>query len=127
MKAEKNQSARDQNRREFLQTSATIGIGAAVLGAKMIACEEKPPELSTKPGVPTVAPIETVRIGFVGVGHQGSSHVRNCSSNALASGTAVSNQPGSAADVASVPSRVVRNPKIRAESSTDNGVEVRRT
>ena len=67
----------NQSRRDFMKTSAAIGIGAAVLGTKMISCEEKTPQLTTKPGVPDVAPIEKVRIGFVGVGNQGSSHVRN--------------------------------------------------
>jgi ornithine cyclodeaminase/alanine dehydrogenase-like protein (mu-crystallin family) len=77
MNDDQNNHSGNQNRRDFMKTGAALGIGAAVLGAKLISCEEKPRELMTKPGVPNVAPIETVRIGFVGVGNQGSSHVRN--------------------------------------------------
>ncbi len=67
----------NQNRREFIKTSATIGLGAAIIGAKVIGCEKKESQISTKPGVPDVAPIKNVRMGIVGVGNQGSSHVRN--------------------------------------------------
>jgi predicted dehydrogenase len=77
MNDDQNNHSGNQNRRDFMKTGAALGIGAAVLGAKLISCEEKPRELMTKPGVPNVEPIETVRIGFVGVGNQGSSHVRN--------------------------------------------------
>jgi predicted dehydrogenase len=77
MKDEQDIKSGNKSRRDFMKTGAAIGIGAAVLGAKMISCKEKTPQLATKPGVPQVAPIETVRIGFVGVGNQGSSHVRN--------------------------------------------------
>jgi predicted dehydrogenase len=77
MKENPDNKSENQNRREFMKTGAVLGVGAAVLGAKIMACEEKPRQLTTKPGVPTVAPIKNVRVGFVGVGNQGSSHVRN--------------------------------------------------
>jgi hypothetical protein len=61
------------DRRDFLKTAATAGIGLG-LGAELTACRA----VSTQPYVGFAAPaIETVRVGFVGVGHQGSSHVRN--------------------------------------------------
>jgi predicted dehydrogenase len=77
MKDNPNNKSEKQNRREFIKKSAAIGLGAAIVGAKVIGCEKKARPISTKPGVPKVAPIESVRIGFVGVGNQGSSHVRN--------------------------------------------------
>jgi predicted dehydrogenase len=77
MNNDQDKKSGKQNRREFMKTGAALGLGAAVLGAKVIGCEEKPRQLATSPGVLTVAPIRNVRIGFVGVGNQGSSHVRN--------------------------------------------------
>lgn len=66
-----------QSRRDFLKTGATLGIGASVLGASLLSLPEQQGKVATKPGLPQIPPIETVRIGFVGVGNQGSSHVRN--------------------------------------------------
>lgn len=73
------------NRRDFIKTGALAGLGIAAVGVNIPGCtteketEEylKSPQLSTKPGLPKVAPIPVVKIGFVGVGAQGSSHVRN--------------------------------------------------
>jgi predicted dehydrogenase len=65
-----------QNRREFLKTGAT-GLGAAVLGAALFSCEQKARSLATSAQILQVDPIETVKVGFIGVGNQGSSHVRN--------------------------------------------------
>jgi predicted dehydrogenase len=73
----KDNKSKEQNRRDFLKSGLAIGLGAAVLGTKMLSCEKEPSKISTKPGVPTIAPIEIVRIGFVGVGMQGSGHVGN--------------------------------------------------
>jgi len=63
------------NRREFLQTAAVVGLG--LTGGRMKAAASE----VTQPYRPAegfaAAAMETVRIGFVGVGLQGGSHVRN--------------------------------------------------
>ena len=66
------------NRREFLTATAGIGLAlsAGALAAKKVPASKKargyrPPEGFAAP------PLENVRIGFVGVGLQGGSHVRN--------------------------------------------------
>lgn len=67
---------RETNRREFLQGAAAVGLGLAA-GSRAagessgVAPIYRGPEGFVAPG------IETVRIGFVGVGLQGGSHVRN--------------------------------------------------
>jgi predicted dehydrogenase len=68
----------DSDRRDFLKTAALAGLG-------LIACRPgatasgAPSPLATSAGSMLFAapPLERVRIGFVGVGHQGSSHVEN--------------------------------------------------
>jgi len=61
---------KDPGRREFLEAAA-VGIGAAKLSASAR-------ELSAPPPLcPSAPPIPTVRIGFVGIGGQGSVHVEN--------------------------------------------------
>jgi hypothetical protein len=77
MNEKNNDLSANQSRRDFLKAGAALGIGAAVMSVTGMGCKEKTRQLLTSPGVPDVAPIETVRIGFVGVGNQGSSHVRN--------------------------------------------------
>lgn len=62
------------NRRDFLKIGTLIGIGTAFIGTDMLNCSRK---MKTAPALPGVAPMEKVRMGFVGVGMQGSSHVRN--------------------------------------------------
>jgi hypothetical protein len=62
------------DRREFLKTAAvgTLGLHAAShVSAQPTRLPQPGPTLFAAP------PLDTVRIGFVGVGHQGSSHVRN--------------------------------------------------
>lgn len=65
----------DLNRRDFLK----IGSAAAVAGA--VAATSRPADAAPQQGYArwpfAVAPIPMVRIGFVGVGLQGTSHVRN--------------------------------------------------
>jgi hypothetical protein len=65
----------DLNRRDFLK----IGSAAAVAGA--VAATSRPTDAAPQQGYArwpfAVAPIPMVRIGFVGVGLQGTSHVRN--------------------------------------------------
>lgn len=68
------------DRREFLKTGTAAGVGAVLAGAMISGCQKSQTnqrQLATAPGQPKIDPIETVRIGFVGVGLQGSSHVRN--------------------------------------------------
>ncbi len=60
-----------QDRREFLRAAAASGMGVA-LGAQRLAARPA----ATTPA-PARTPLDTVRVGFVGVGHQGSSHVEN--------------------------------------------------
>jgi hypothetical protein len=69
-------SHRGANRREFLQAGALAGLGAA-FGLSAVARGEEQHEPTTKPQAAFhAAPIETVRIGFVGVGGMGTHHVR---------------------------------------------------
>ncbi|MDH4044549.1 MAG: twin-arginine translocation signal domain-containing protein, partial [Gemmatimonadota bacterium] len=61
------------DRRDFLKTAAAGTLGLHVAALRANASPAPLPET-----VPFAAPpLETVRIGFVGVGHQGSSHVEN--------------------------------------------------
>ena len=66
------------DRRGFLKATAATGAALALgchgsEGRTPIA----PPTGSQGPALFAAPPLETVRIGFVGVGHQGSAHVRN--------------------------------------------------
>jgi predicted dehydrogenase len=62
----------DPSRREFLQTAAALGLGATL--ARDQSGREPAPQGTTLFAAP---PMERVRIGFVGVGGQGSVHVDN--------------------------------------------------
>jgi len=67
------------DRREFVKTAAAGGLGL-VFGAAAPGAPGAPEQgqISVPAGSLFAAPpLETVRIGFVGVGHQGSSHVAN--------------------------------------------------
>ena len=69
-------TTRGKNRREFLQSAAAMGMGLA--GAASVSGGEAPTQSSYRPPSGFVAPpLTTVRIGFVGVGLQGGSHVQN--------------------------------------------------
>ncbi len=61
------------NRRDFIKKSSLIGAGA--LASSLYSAKNV--KLLTSPGVTKAAPIENVRVGFVGVGGMGSSHCRN--------------------------------------------------
>jgi len=67
------------DRREFLVTAAAAGLGLSLdPGRLAAAAAQRPPApAAQEPRLFAAPPIETVRIGFVGVGHQGSSHVQN--------------------------------------------------
>ena len=64
----------DLNRREFLKVS-----GAAVVAGAAAATGTADAAAQATPAPPrfSVAPIPSVRIGFVGIGGQGSTHVQN--------------------------------------------------
>ncbi|HEU5321011.1 MAG TPA: Gfo/Idh/MocA family oxidoreductase, partial [Methylomirabilota bacterium] len=62
----------DFDRRDFLKTTAAGGLGMA-LGV----APEPSQAPALAPALFTAPALETVRIGLVGVGHQGSSHVAN--------------------------------------------------
>ena len=64
------------DRRDFIKLGAAAGLGVTVAGP-VLSCQMSKRQLATVPGQPQIAPIDPVRIGFVGVGMQGSSHVRN--------------------------------------------------
>jgi predicted dehydrogenase len=67
------------NRRDFLKKSGTAGLGIALgsMAAGHYGCAPHP-QLKTEPIAHLVTPpIDTVRVGYVGVGNQGSGHVRN--------------------------------------------------
>jgi hypothetical protein len=62
------------DRRDFLRTAAAGALGLRLATrAGDLRAQDPPPD----PAPLATPPVETVRIGFVGVGHQGSSHVEN--------------------------------------------------
>ena len=64
------------DRRSFLKAAALAGAGLGLEASRPAAGTA----VAARPafgGVPNSAPLATVRMGFVGVGHQGSSHVEN--------------------------------------------------
>ena len=64
----------NMNRRQFVKLGTAADMGALAAGA----AEHGPGQLPAPPPHPfRAAPMDIVRIGFVGVGRQGSSHVRN--------------------------------------------------
>ncbi len=60
------------NRRDFLKTTATAGLGMSVAAAGLAAGSSREPATTFN-----APPLERVRVGFVGIGHQGSGHVQN--------------------------------------------------
>ena len=62
------------DRRDFLKRSACIGAGLALGSISSSGCANR---LTSQPPEIKAAPIDTVRMGFVGVGGMGSAHVRN--------------------------------------------------
>src|SRR5918994_203620 len=63
----------NSDRRDFLKTAALAGVGLVACRASINVSTTPTPG----PALFTAPPLERVRIGFVGVGHQGSSHVQN--------------------------------------------------
>jgi predicted dehydrogenase len=66
------------NRRDFLKRSGAMGVGAAIGGMALNNADAHQRRLGPAPADHFAAkPLETVRVGFVGVGNQGSGHFRN--------------------------------------------------
>jgi predicted dehydrogenase len=67
-------------RREFLKTlaAAGAGLGLSACGASATPAAASAPALpAPDPSLFAAPPLELVRVGFVGVGHQGTDHIRN--------------------------------------------------
>lgn len=64
------------NRRDFIKFSAA-GLGAAAGSRILKKSQKKSKKIFTHPHLPKITPINTVKVGFVGVGMQGSGHVKN--------------------------------------------------
>ena len=62
------------SRRDFFKKSAAAGLSITLGGISLSSCKIKP---KTIPVAMKAAPMDKVRLGFVGVGLQGSSHIRN--------------------------------------------------
>jgi len=67
---------KNQSRRDFLKIGAAAGLGAAVAGLKLGAGDKYAGARGARSEF-KVAPIPTVRVGFVGVGGMGSAHLQN--------------------------------------------------
>jgi len=67
----------DSSRRDFIRAGAALALGAT-LSPGTAAAAQRPPPAPAGPDEPFRAPpMERVRIGFVGVGGQGTTHVEN--------------------------------------------------
>ena len=68
------------NRRDFLKTSSAAGLGVALGSIANIRCADEGPRiLNTEPIEHLVTPpLETVRVGFVGIGNQGAATSAIC-------------------------------------------------
>lgn len=65
------------DRRRFLRTAAA-GLGASyALGSDNLSAQPRAARTTPSSTLFAAEPLEKVRVGFVGVGHQGTSHVRN--------------------------------------------------
>jgi Glycosyl hydrolase 109, C-terminal domain/Oxidoreductase family, NAD-binding Rossmann fold len=68
----------DSSRRDFIRSGAALALGAALPPLASAPTGTDPPDKASGPVTPFRAPpMERVRIGFVGVGGQGSTHVDN--------------------------------------------------
>jgi len=71
-------SLKNMNRRDFMRAGAAVGAATGALLAGRAAYGAIPDGLGPAPELPLAAPpIENVRIGMVGVGNMGTSHVGN--------------------------------------------------
>ena len=67
------------NRRDFLKAGSIAGLGLAVGGIASGGCTQNQIKLTAPAPVDHFAapPLDTVKVGFVGIGNQGSGHFRN--------------------------------------------------
>lgn len=75
-----NNDVHEFNRRDFVKLGAATGIGIALTGSQLTGCASTAAtrKLGSAPDqLFSTTPIDPVRIGYVGVGLQGTSHVRN--------------------------------------------------
>ncbi len=63
------------SRRDFIRLGSAAGVGVALASLAISNCSKK--DISTQAGAAKAAPIETVRLGIVGVGNMGSAHFQN--------------------------------------------------
>jgi hypothetical protein len=71
-----NNKIKNPSRREFLKAGAMAGIGTALAGLNLSSPAEAGGSGEARSQF-KVAPIDPVRVGFVGVGGMGSAHVQN--------------------------------------------------
>jgi hypothetical protein len=71
-----NNKIKNPSRREFLKAGAMAGIGTALAGLKLSSPAEAGGSGEARSQF-KVAPIDPVRVGFIGVGGMGSAHVQN--------------------------------------------------
>lgn len=81
MKDEKEKYHSDLSRRNFIKLGTVAGVGAAI-GVSVQGCSSDNnnrqfKQLTTEPALPNIRPLDKVKMGFVGVGHQGTNHVKN--------------------------------------------------
>jgi predicted dehydrogenase len=70
--------ATNTTRRDFLKAGAATGLGVGLGGVWLSGCADLPRlSMFPPPGLFTARPVDPVRVGYVGIGNQGSSHVRN--------------------------------------------------
>lgn len=72
---------KDLSRRNFIKVGTVTGVGAAI-GLTLKGCSNDDSkslnkELTTSPKLAEIKPLQKVKMGFVGVGHQGTNHVKN--------------------------------------------------
>ena len=71
-----SENEKSRSRRDFLKIGAAAGLGAAVAGLDLGAADKRKLGGAAKSQF-KVAPVPSVRVGFVGVGGMGSAHVQN--------------------------------------------------
>ncbi|MCP5054031.1 MAG: Gfo/Idh/MocA family oxidoreductase [bacterium] len=71
-----NSKSKGYSRRDFIKKSTALGLGISAVGLNS-SHSSLPASQSPSPGVVKAAPVETVRVGFVGVGGMGAAHCQN--------------------------------------------------